>query len=126
MRENVSKLINYKNEYGYIRTVFYFIDKENTGGEWDFKSQEDWNLNPNLTYVYNGTKLRYDDIGNIHYGCVGRVLFSRDILLMAGGVIQILNKTSRLYFIKSNFDDPRDQWAINFGSDIWERILNYE
>jgi len=39
--------------------------------------------------------------------------------LLAGGVVQIRMGTSKWSYWKSNFDDPRDQWAIQIGCDLW-------
>ncbi len=121
MQENAQDLKDYSNEHNFIDTSLYFVDKVKPGGDWDFKSQEDWNLNSNTTYSYNGLALRYDDIGNIHYGYVGRVLYNENTLLYAGGIVQIYTRTSRWYFCNSNFDDSRDQWAIGFGSFLWDK-----
>ena len=83
------------------------------------QAQENWNLNPNELYSYDGVILRYDDIGNVHYGYVGRVIFSTNTLLVAGGIVQIYTGTSKLSYWNSNFDDPRDQWAILLGANMW-------
>lgn len=103
----------------YLRQGEPIYQNVKPGGAWDFKSQEEWDLNNNASYLFNGTILRYDDIGNIHYGFVGRVIFSEEILLLAGGVVQIRTGTSKWSYWKSNFDDPRDQWAIQIGCDLW-------
>lgn len=71
--------------------------------------------------MYNGQSLRYDDIGNIHYGYVGRVIFSTNTLLKAGGIVQIYAGTSDWSYWNSNFDDPRDQWAIKLGAELWDK-----
>ncbi len=65
--------------------------------------------------------MRFDDIGNIHYGYVGRVLFSESTLLSAGGAVQILTGTSDISYWDSNFDDPRDQTMISIGSSLWNK-----
>ncbi len=120
MENNAKNLQEYKDEHSLLETVVFFIDKVKPGGEWDFKSQESWNLNASKTYKYNNVTLRYDDIGNIHYGYVGRVLFSEENLLKAGGFVQICTKSSKIKYYKTNFDDPRDQWAISLGSALWD------
>ena len=120
MKNNAQTLQEYYQKHGYIKAVKFFVKKVKPGGDWDLKSQEDWNLNSDTKYLYNGTVLRYDDIGNIHYGYVGRVLFDESVLLVAGGGIQILAGTSSWEYWKSNFDDPRDQWAIRFGCRLWD------
>ena len=119
MTQNSELLKQYQEYNGKLRAIKYFIDQVKPGGEWDFKSQDEWNLQQDVIYIYNGIELRYDDIGNIHYGYVGRVLFGSDTLLMAGGLVQIYAGTSSWSYWKTNFDDPRDQWAINFGCQLW-------
>jgi len=121
MRENAAILREYNDVHNYVNTVAYFVDKVKPEGDWDFKAQEDWALDPYTIYVYNDTRLRYDDIGNIHYGYVGRVIFSSNMLLLAGGVVQIYAGTSDWSYWKTNFDDPRDQWAIQFGCHLWDK-----
>ena len=119
MVENSIELTFYKEHYGLLAAVLHFYQNVKPGGAWDFKSQEEWDLNNNASYLFHGTILRYDDIGNIHYGFVGRVIFSEETLLLAGGVVQIWTGTSKWSYWKSNFDDPRDQWAIQIGCDLW-------
>ena len=120
MITNASALTKYKEKHNYIDSSLYFINHVKPGGEWDFKSQDDWQLDPSTTYVFNNMELRYDDIGNIHYGYVGRVLFSTNALMRAGGLVQIYTGTSKIYYWNTNFDDPRDQWAIGIGCQIWD------
>lgn len=65
--------------------------------------------------------MRFDDIGNIHYGYVGREIFSENELLLAGGAVQIFTGTSDINYWDSNFDDPRDQAMISIGSSLWNK-----
>ncbi|MBQ7007169.1 MAG: hypothetical protein IJN59_05010, partial [Oscillospiraceae bacterium] len=120
MLTNAEILSNYKNQNNYIDAVIFFVNKVKPGGDWDFKSQDDWALTSSVKYKYHGETLRFDDIGNIHYGYVGRVLFSDDVLLLAGGLVQISTRTSDWSYWNTNFDDPRDQWAVAFGCQIWD------
>ena len=98
----------------------FFVEKVKPGGEWDLKSHDDWPLEAGQSYVYNGVEYSFDDIGNIHYGYVGRVLFSEDVLLIAGGLVQIYCGTSSWDYRDSYYDNPRDQRAIRIGSNLWE------
>ena len=125
MEENSKALEDYTETHNYVESTVYFVDKVKPGGEWDFKSQSSWNLDANTTYSYNGIELRYDDIGNIHYGYVGRVLYNQNILLMAGGFVQIFTGTSSLDYCGFYFDDPQDQWAIEYGSILWDNEVAY-
>ena len=120
MKENAEELSQYRESHNFIQSTSYFIDKVKLGGDWDFKSQPQWNLDPTTSYLYAGTILRYDDVGNIHYGYVGRVLYSEELLLQMGGVVQIYTGTSCWDYASSGFDDPRDQEMIKFGSQLWE------
>ena len=126
MEKNSQEYKTITEENNYIYSTLYFANKVKPGGDWDFKSQESWNLDPNTTYVFNGLELRYDDVGNIHYGYVGRVSFSEKTLLVMGGVIQIIKKTSNWYYCGTYFDDPQDQWAIGYGSSLWDMGGAYE
>ena len=120
MLNNSEELAEYRKNNSFSSTVNFFVNKVKPGGDWDFKAQDDWSLASDIIYVYNGEHLRYDDIGNIHYGYVGRVIFNTDMLLLAGGCVQIYTKTSSWDYWSTNFDDPRDQWAIQFGCDLWD------
>ncbi|MBR6628070.1 MAG: hypothetical protein IKL04_08860 [Lachnospiraceae bacterium] len=63
--------------------------------------------------------LAYDDVGNIHYGYVGRVVFDSNTLLIFAGLYQIVSNTSDISYYNANFDDPRDQWAIRVGMNLF-------
>ena len=119
MINNAEELYTYNRIYGRLAATYYFVKMVKPGGEWDFKSQKEWGLKSGKFYLYNGKLLAYDDIGNIHYGFVGSVLFAEDVLLEAGGYVQLYTKTSSLSYWNSNWDDPRDQKAIKFGCQLW-------
>ena len=126
MQNNAKKLssvasIPLPNNIGSIAATTIFVNNVRPGGVWDFKSQDSWGLVSEQTYRYENTLLRFDDIGNIHYGYVGRVLFSENKLLLAGGVVQIATNTSDISYWNSNFDDPRDQKMISIGSSLWDK-----
>lgn len=72
MESHYQELQQYYKKHGLIMSVFYFINKVRTGGDWDLKNQGDWNLVKNQDYVYNGITIRSDEPGNIHFGYVGR------------------------------------------------------
>ena len=56
----------------------------------------------------------------MHYGFVGRVLFEEQVLLIAGGVVQIVSRTSKLSYYETYFDDPHDSEMISFGYHLWD------
>ena len=119
MTRNAEDLSQVSETFGAWAAMMYFVENVKPGGKWDFKSQAEWSLNPDVIYIYNGNELRYDDIGNIHYGYVGHVLFSEQALLQAGGLVQVYAGTSKLSYYNSWFDDPRDSKMISYGYHLW-------
>ena len=115
MTENRKQVMNWEFSYGREATVFMFINKVRPGGEWDFKSENSWNLDRNAVYRYKNKILRFDDLGNIHYAYVGSVLFSETELKIAGGIVQIYTGTSDWSYALNYFDEPRDQTMIHYG-----------
>ena len=126
MRNNAEELRNYRKENGYASAVGYFISKVKTGGDWDFKNQKSWNLNRDFSYTYKNETLRFDDIGNIHYGYVGRELFGVGMLVAGGGAYQIKTDYPNIQWnhFWSLFDDPQDQWMVIFGSTLWDADMD--
>ena len=92
------------------------------GGKYDLKLQDEWKFDENAKYTYGKYNLRYDDVGNIHYGYVGSVYFSEDFLCFAAGVNQFF-KDGLSYGIENNFDDPRDQIMVRIGCTLYEEEL---
>ena len=129
MRKNAEELREYEKNYGLILAALYFINKVKKDGDWDLKNQSNWSFSDNFTYTFNGIALRNDDIGNIHYGYVGRELFGIDILLIGGGAYQVKTDFPNIQWkhFYALFDDPRDQLMVIFGSILWDidRVNSY-
>ncbi len=104
----------------YVNTSIYFASKVREGGDWDYKRDLGWNTYYN-TYIdgsyYN---LPGEDIGNIHFGYVGKTMFADFILKSAAGFVQILSGTSNISYYDSYWDDPNDQQAIQRGIDYYK------
>ncbi|HHB1887415.1 hypothetical protein J0818_28455 [Bacillus cereus] len=95
--------------------VTYFIEKVRTKGPWDYKWQYAGK------YIYQGRNCTGEDLGNMHYGYVGRAGgFTPDLLKTAAGLYQIKSGTYKLEWISSYFDDPNDQAWINYGIQLWD------
>jgi len=99
----------------YQGVSLYFACNVRTGGIWDYKVGIGWN-----TYnwvIVNGSYywLPGEDVGNIHYGYVGRTFYSSTTLLSAAGLYQISSGTFQMSWFASYFDDPNDQIAIRKG-----------
>lgn len=112
MAKNAKDLQKYKNKHGYIKSVAYFVDNVKTGGAWDFKNQKVWGLSADSLYYWHGNQMRFDDVGNFHFGYVGRVLFDMPDLMLGAGLAQLASDLKNYgkpkWSIFTNFDDPQD------------------
>lgn len=74
------------------QTTVYFVSKVKIVGDWDLKST--YNLDYTQKYLTlidgNVINLYGDDIGNIHYGYVGKTIFLAEVLRATGYLVQIL------------------------------------
>lgn len=101
--------------FAYTTTACLFADKVKIGGDWDYKKNLVWNQNYNCKINGKIYVVRGDDIGNIHYGYVGKALFPDVALKSAAGLVQIVGGEYKLSWYKTYFDDPNDQKAIDRG-----------
>ena len=124
LKENAQKLKKVKEKYGKIVAGIYFVVKVKTNGDWDFKNQSEWNLKANNEYYWHGQKMRHDDIGNFHFGYVGKEVFSTSELLLGAGGAQLLSDIryygNANWSIQTNFDDPQDQKMVEAGCVLWD------
>lgn len=101
-----------------IGTGEEFASKVKTGGPWDYKQT----FGSNIQYIYNDNVVFGEDLGNMHYGYVGRGAgFSDTLLKSAAGAYQIYSGTSSIKWYASYFDDPNDQKWIQYGIDMWNK-----
>ncbi|HBC94213.1 MAG TPA: hypothetical protein DCZ10_15285, partial [Pelotomaculum sp.] len=62
-----------------------------------------------------------EDIGNFHYGFVGRAAtFEAPLLLSAAGAVQIATLHSNPMWYSTYFDEPKDQVMIIYGISMWD------
>ena len=101
---------------GHARVEAYMLWRiqVKSGGPWDFKVRERFE---NRQYTRFGDYGYDRDIwGNIHYGFIGTALgFTSFELLGAAGVAHAMDNGFQSDLIGSNFDDPKDQSAIQMG-----------
>ena len=105
------------------RLVAYRLWKSmvQSGGPWDHKEQITKLFGKGYSVLHNGYLYRFDIWSNVHYGYVGRKVGFTPIELRAGaGYAQIRDRTSKLSYWSSWFDDPYDQAAINVGIELYE------
>ncbi len=105
-----------------LLTVFYKFVK--TNGPWDFKNQKEWKLKSRDYYKFLGKKVSVADLGNIHFGFVGSVIFKWRTLCIGAGIYQIYSGTSSWKYWHTFFDDPRDTFCITLGRIMWKRMFN--
>ena len=104
-----------------IETVYdEFVQRVKTGGEWDLKSKAEWQPAEGDTLVFMGKEVTPEDIGNIHFGYVGRTLFPTEMLCMGAGAYQIYSGTHHGFGIDTYYDDPKDTANIRWGAQIFD------
>ncbi|EEM86589.1 hypothetical protein BK749_08255 [Bacillus thuringiensis serovar vazensis] len=100
----------------YKYTVFTKLVK--SGGPWDYKLK----YGPKNTYTFDNRKLTGEDLGNFHFGYVGKAIGFTDFELKGGaGFYQVLSDTSEWAYYQTFFDDPRDQEMIQLGIDYYNK-----
>lgn len=94
-----------------------FASKVRTGGDWDYKLEYGYSNE----YIYDGRVVTGEDMGNFHYGFVGRgATFGEELLLVAAGAYQIYGGPRYVGWWESYFDDPNDQAMIIYGISMWD------
>ena len=108
---------------GSIKILNAFIKKVRNGGEWDLKLKKKWQPKTYgvKKFKYHKYSIEAQDVGNIHFGYVGAVLFGKITLCSGAGFYQILSGTSSWNYVKSYFDDPRDTKYIKIGYAMWKK-----
>lgn len=117
---SLARLYRWAGLVGKLALLYKFYTLVKTNGKWDFKNQRAWKLKSGDYYTFMGVKLTVADIGNIHFGFVGSVLFSWKTLCAGAGLYQIYRRTSSWKFWYSFFDDPRDTLCISIGRTMWK------
>ncbi|GGG13963.1 hypothetical protein GCM10010912_67970 [Paenibacillus albidus] len=99
-----------------VMTGEEFVSKVKTRGPWDYKFPYGYSK----PWIFAGVTTTGEDLGNIHYGYVGRAAGFTDLILKsAAGVYQIYSGTYHIGWYASYFDDPKDQIAIQRGLNYW-------
>ena len=110
---------------GKINILHKFYKLVKTGGKWDLKNKSAWKLKSKKDYyIFFKDKLTAEDVGNVHFGFVGSVLFSSVTLCTGAGIYQIISGRSDWKYWKSFFDDPRDTQCILIGHSYWSHYYS--
>jgi hypothetical protein len=123
MDENLNTMRQSYNTWLAIPTVIkpwesQFILSVAEGGIWDFKESLRRNRSYNCLIGNAIVRLTGEQIGNIHYGYVGSLMYSPTVLKVAAGLVQT-NKDSSNCNLDSYCDDPKDQVNIQQGIDYY-------
>lgn len=119
MLDNAARVYQYKiTDKTYpIGTGLYFAKKVKSRGPWDYKHA----YGATDRYIFGGRSMRGEDLGNMHYGYVGRFAgFSATLLKSTAGAVQIYSGTSQGKWYGSYFDDPSDQTSIVRGISYYD------
>lgn len=119
MKKNAATMAQYSlNDRTYpLGAGMYFAGNVKSGGIWDYKRA----YGTTVTYVFDKIYTTGEDLGNMHYGFVGRAGgFSSTLLKSAAGAYQIYSGTYHVNWYKTYFDDPKDQAAISRGISYWD------
>ncbi|PEO52055.1 polymorphic toxin type 44 domain-containing protein [Bacillus pseudomycoides] len=115
-QKNIDPIQGLAQSRAYTYSVFIKLVK--TGGPWDYKVK----YGLKNEYVFDNQKLTGEDLGNFHFGYVGKAIGFTDIELKGGaGFYQILSGTAEREYYKTYFDDPRDQKMIQLGIDYYNK-----
>lgn len=127
---------------------FWFKNIVKKGSDWDYKNNVNYIYgrlgdNDKLKFLFQGEIMEVQDIGNHHFGVVGKAfgLFPEEMMLRQAGQAQIEDGTSRsewqiyeeqigvthlgIPYKKTNMlppygDDPRDQKWIRAGFNYYK------
>lgn len=99
----------------WLETAVHFALNVRPNGKWDYKVDIGWDQYRTVVIAGKRYYIDGEDIGNIHYGYVGRYLFDSETLQYAAGVIQRLQGRAKPSWIDSYYDDPKDNAAIRRG-----------
>ena len=108
-----------KNKW-FIQKLKYIKNTACDGCEFDLKLTDQWDE----AILYNGVVLEPQDIGNLHFGYVGRAAgIPLSVLKIGAGVNQLSkygDKTISNCFSDSYCDDMRDTYYIEVGAMLYD------
>jgi len=121
LKNNANKVKNDTKNMNSAQKLGYFVNNVKTGGTYDLKNQPEWK---NKTIYYNNIVMDPQDIGNYHFGYIGRALgYDIDFLTLGAGAYQVKSGTSKIgycFSITSTCDDPRDSYFIRLGAIAYD------
>lgn len=107
---------------GNIQNPFYFREKVEKGGDWDFKNQEGIYCSnkscggqEHASYIFLGSEIDYDAPGNINYGYVGSNAWFGSSFALHYFANEANNKDNNV----SGGDSFSDKHYINYGIKLF-------
>ena len=114
LKTNANNVRNATKNMNTLNKLKYIAQNTKTNSKYDLKRTPEWNK----TISYNGIIMEAQDIGNFHFGYIGRAAgLSKKTLTVGAGIYQIYSGTSTIgYLFTPSFgDDPRDTYYIKMG-----------
>lgn len=115
LKKSSSELQKKVQNQNMIEKLNTFRKEVDDNSKYDLKSGNEWNE----TISYNGIIMDPQDIGNFHYGYIGRSIGLSEYVLISGAGVNQLSKynikTIQNCFSPSICDDPRDTYFISMG-----------
>ena len=102
-----------------IQKLSTFANAVKSGSKYDLKEQSEWQE----TISYKNVIMEPQDIGNFHFGYIGRAMgYTPKFLVIGAGIYQTLGNTRYIpwIFTSSFGDDPRDTYYIMQGVIAYE------
>ncbi|PDX93064.1 hypothetical protein COM78_20725 [Bacillus thuringiensis] len=98
-------------------TYSFFVNRHLDGGEWDYKSV----YGSKNTYIFDNRAMTGEDLGNMHFGYIGRALGLTTTQLLSH---EEMNKIWSSQFVKDwskgYFDEVKDRIWIMKGAQMWD------
>ena len=120
MKSNASAINTAVQGQNPIQKLVTFKDSVTDGAVYDLKLTDEWNF----AIKYEGIIMEPQDIGNFHYGYIGRAIDIPTVVLLGGAGVNQFSKygkdTIENCFTISFCDDPRDAIFIKMGADKYD------
>ncbi len=119
LKTNAKKVQNDTQNMNYIERLNYLRENANDGQKFDLK------LFTKDTIFYDGMYMEPQDIGNYHFGYIGRAAGIQTWVLLKGASVNQIKKMNwevfKNCFTTSFCDDPRDQYFIKMGAIAYDK-----
>ena len=119
---NAQNVKNKTQNMNFAEKLNYIAKTSDNNTENDLKRQEEWKT---TVIYYDNHWMEPQDIGNYHFGYIGRAAgIPTSILTTGAGVIQFRDhglKTMQNCFTDSICDDPRDTYYIRLGAIAYDQ-----